>query len=111
MHPRPKLTPTEEEFLQAWIWEESHALDGGTGAAKRAQIDHNPYAAPLLGEIVAAAMPTEKQLAIVNGRKPLGSPSWPWATDEELRVRHQEAKDWLENDRFVRHQSVLIQKK
>src|SRR5258708_7918821 len=97
MHPRPQLTPAEEDFLQAWIWEEAHALDVGTGAAKRTQIDHNPYAAPMLGDIVVAVMPAEKQVAIAKGLQPTGTPSWPWASDEELRGRHQEAIAWLEN--------------
>jgi hypothetical protein len=101
MHPRPQLTLAEKEFLQAWMWEEAHAQDSGTGMAKRHQVENNPFAVPLLADIAVATMSADEQVAVVNGPKPTGNPSWPWASDDELRARHREAKAWLENSRFA----------
>ena len=101
MHPRLQLTSAEKEFLQAWMWEEAHpAYALHEGAAKQAQINHSPYAAPLLVDLVVAGMSPAEQVTLVNGPMPGGKPGWPWKSDEELRARHQQAKTWLEESRF-----------
>jgi hypothetical protein len=99
MHPRPQLTPAEQAFLRAWMWEEAHprVIENG---AKKTQIDRSPYAAPLLADIAAATMTPEEQLGAAHGARPARIPVWPWASDEDFRFRHEEAKAWLEGSRF-----------
>lgn len=100
MHPRPKLTENETDFLRAWIWEEANFQRPHTSTAKRIQVEKSPYAAPLLADIVTAALPPEEQVAIATGPEPRSDAAWPWPTDDDLRRRHQEARGWLES-RFV----------
>jgi hypothetical protein len=102
MHPRPQLTRAEQEFLQAWIWEEAHPQEPNASSAKKTQIANNPYAAPVLADIAAATMTAEEQLDAANGPAPTGGASWPWPTEEDLRVRHRQARAWLENSRTSR---------
>ena len=99
MHPGPQLTPAERDFLRAWMWEEAHprVIENG---AKKAQIARSAYAAPLLADIAAATMTAEEQVDAAHGARPARTPDWPWASDEELRSRHEEAKVWLEGSRF-----------
>ena len=100
MHPGPQLTLPQKEFLHAWIWAEAHAQEASAAIVKKQQIDNAPFAAPMLADIVVAAFSPAEQVAMANGPKPLGRPSWPWASAAEVLARHQEAKAWLENSRF-----------
>lgn len=101
MHPRLKLTEPETEFLRAWIWEEANFRRADAPGAKATQIEKAPYSAPVLADIVAAAMSPEDQVAAATGPAPHISPPWPWTKDEHLPVRHQEAKRCLQS-RFSR---------
>ncbi len=97
MLPRPKLTPPEIDFLRAWIWEEANYQRPHTITAKKTQVEKSPYGAPLLADIVAAAMTAEEQVAIATGPEPRNNPPWPWPKDEDLPYRQQEAREWLES--------------
>lgn len=105
MHPRPQLTPAEKAYLQAWIWEETNFQIPHKGTAKKKQVQHSPYAPPLLADIVAAAMTPEEQTIIASGSEPQTEPAWPWPAEEDLRARHREAKAWLES-RFTKEGAV-----
>jgi len=83
------------------MWDEAHPAHAPLeGTAKKAQIDNSPYAAPVLADMVVAAMTPDEQVAVVSGAMPGGTPPWPWKSEEELRARHQEAKTWLEEIRL-----------
>ena len=97
MHPRLKLTEPETEFLRAWIWEEANFRQAQAPGAKTTQVDKDPYCAPVLADLIAAAMSPEQQVAIAQGPAPEVSPPWPWTNDQDLRVRHQEAKECLQH--------------
>src|SRR5262245_38930071 len=97
MRPRPKLTEVEAEFLRAWVWEEANPHFPRKAGAKRTQIERSPYSAPLLADIVSAAMTAEEQVAIAAGPAPERNPPWPWPTDHDLQDRHRAAKEWLES--------------
>jgi hypothetical protein len=99
MHPRPRLTQPEREFLEAWMWDEAHVQEISAGAAKKLQVESNPYAAPLLADIASATMSAEEQIAVVNGVKPRSVSCWPWQSEEEFRARHREARAWLDHSR------------
>jgi len=103
MHPELKLTAAEYNFLRAWIWEEANSEQVRSVGAKATQVQKAPYAAPALADLVTAAMTPDKQTAIAAGPTPEINPPWPWTSDEQLRARHQEAKQWLERRFSPRH--------
>jgi hypothetical protein len=97
MHPRLKLTEPESDFLRAWIWEEANFRLAHAPGAKTTQVEQSPYSAPALADIVTAAMSPAEQVAIAAGPPPEVGHPWPWMSDEHLRTRHQEAKQWLQH--------------
>jgi hypothetical protein len=88
---RPRLSGAESLFLCAWLWEEANFQKSHTPCAKKLQVEKAPYAAPILADIVSAAMSREEQVAIADSPKLMNNPAWPWATEEELLTRHREA--------------------
>jgi hypothetical protein len=81
------------------MWEEAHPRFVENGA-KKAQVEQSPYASPLLADLAAATMTPEEQVNAAHGPKPSAVPAWPWASEEELRRRHGQARAWLEGTRF-----------
>jgi hypothetical protein len=101
MHPKRKLTAAEADFLRAWVWEEANSLQVRGPGAKATQVEKAPYSPPVLADIVSAAMTPEEQTAMAAGPPAKANSPWPWTSDENLRARHLEAKQCLD-DRFTR---------
>ncbi len=88
-HPRMRLYPEEETFLQHWMYEETHFRDG-PGPAKHLQLHHKLKPADLATLIAAAFPELGEQESAGTGPPPPDPPVWPWSP-EELTTRLGEA--------------------
>ena len=87
-HPRMKLSLEERAFLQQWMYDEVHFLEG-QGPAKRLQVAQGVRPAELALLIVAAIPdPAEQQAAAMATASAI---AWPWS-GSEFRDRLEEAR-------------------
>jgi hypothetical protein len=85
------LTTKEEQFLQAWMYDELHFREG-VGQAKQLQREHQVRPADL-GTLIAAWLPDPKE-QLRRAEEPLlpSPPEWPWQSRKELEARLHEAQ-------------------
>lgn len=88
-HHRMSLSPEEERFLQSWMYDEVHYLEG-VGGAKQLQLQHHIPPADL-AVLIAAAMPDPADQEAAGSTPSSEAPAWPWS-EMAWRQRLEEAR-------------------
>lgn len=95
--PLMKLFPDEDVFLRHWMYDEVHYKEG-RGIAKTLQLQNEAIPADLAA-LIAAAMPNASEQMEAGETPPMKSPTWPWASKEELQKRVEQARSILASRR------------